>query len=197
MKKAATWFKNLSRVAQVSVLATIALSSVFISSAMSPTPQTPSATNTAPAQITTPKAPVVTTKTETETQPITFSKSTVEDTSLAKGQTAIRVTGVDGVKTITHVITLSDGAEISRKTTEATTTEPVTEVTAIGTYVAPVAPPKAANCDPNYSGCVPIASDVDCAGGRGNGPAYTSGPVQVIGTDIYGLDGDNDGIGCE
>jgi hypothetical protein len=25
-------------------------------------------------------------------------------------------------------------------------------------------------CDPNYSGCVPIASDVDCAGGRGNAP---------------------------
>jgi len=23
-----------------------------------------------------------------------------------------------------------------------------------------------------YSGCVPIASDVDCAGGSGNGPAY-------------------------
>ena len=192
MKKAATWFKNLSRVAQVSVLATIALSSVFISSAMSPTPQTPPEAN-----ITTPKAPLITTKTETETQSIAFTKSTVEDASLAKGQTAIRVAGVDVVKTITHVITLSDGTETSRKTTEATTTEPVTEVTAIGTYVAPVAPPKAANCDPNYSGCVPIASDVDCAGGRGNGPAYVTGPVQVIGTDIYGLDGNNDGIGCE
>ena len=53
-------------------------------------------------------------------------------------------------------------------------------------------------CDPNYSGaCVPIASDVDCAGGRGNGPAYVQGPVQVVGTDIYGLDRDGDGIGCE
>ena len=45
---------------------------------------------------------------------------------------------------------------------------------------------------------MPIASDVDCAGGRGNGPAYVNGPVRVIGSDIYGLDGnDNDGIGCE
>jgi hypothetical protein len=52
-------------------------------------------------------------------------------------------------------------------------------------------------CDPNYSGCVPVASDVDCAGGSGNGPAYVDGPVRVIGDDIYGLDGDNDGIGCE
>ncbi len=53
------------------------------------------------------------------------------------------------------------------------------------------------NCDPNYSGCVPIASDVDCAGGSGNGPAYVRGPIRVIGIDIYGLDRDGDGIGCE
>jgi resuscitation-promoting factor RpfB len=52
-------------------------------------------------------------------------------------------------------------------------------------------------CDPNYSGCVPIASDVDCAGGSGNGPAYVSGPVRVVGTDKYGLDNDKDGLGCE
>jgi hypothetical protein len=38
---------------------------------------------------------------------------------------------------------------------------------------------------------------VDCAGGSGNGPAYVAGPVSVIGSDIYGLDADGDGIGCE
>lgn len=54
------------------------------------------------------------------------------------------------------------------------------------------------SCDPNYAGaCVPIASDVDCAGGGGNGPAYVQGPVRVIGKDIYGLDRDGNGIGCE
>ena len=53
-------------------------------------------------------------------------------------------------------------------------------------------------CDPNYAGaCVPIASDVDCAGGSGNGPAYVTGPVRVVGVDIYDLDRDGDGIGCE
>lgn len=53
-------------------------------------------------------------------------------------------------------------------------------------------------CDQNYSGqCVPIASDVDCAGGSGNGPAYVRGPVYVVGSDIYGLDRNNDGVGCE
>ncbi len=59
------------------------------------------------------------------------------------------------------------------------------------------APAAASGCDPNYSGCVPIASDVDCAGGSGNGPAYVQGPVSVIGSDIYGLDRDGDGFGCE
>ncbi|MFF1883769.1 hypothetical protein ACFVVC_20100 [Pseudarthrobacter sp. NPDC058196] len=62
---------------------------------------------------------------------------------------------------------------------------------------APAAPGTNPGCDPNYSGCVPIASDVDCAGGSGNGPAYVRGPVQVIGRDIYGLDADHDGVGCE
>ncbi|NDV01819.1 hypothetical protein GZA08_12675 [Pseudoroseicyclus sp. CLL3-39] len=53
-------------------------------------------------------------------------------------------------------------------------------------------------CDPNYSGaCVPIASNVDCAGGSGNGPAYVQGPVRVVGRDIYELDRDGDGIGCD
>jgi hypothetical protein len=57
---------------------------------------------------------------------------------------------------------------------------------------------KAATCDPNYSGgCVPIASDVDCAGGSGNGPAYFSGTARVVGTDIYRLDADHDGYACE
>ena len=54
------------------------------------------------------------------------------------------------------------------------------------------------DCHPSYSGkCVPIASDVDCAGGQGNGPAYVQGPVRVIGPDVYELDRDGDGIACE
>lgn len=54
------------------------------------------------------------------------------------------------------------------------------------------------SCDSNYSGaCVPIASDVDCAGGSGNGPAYVAGPVNVVNSDIYGLDRDGNGVACE
>jgi len=55
-----------------------------------------------------------------------------------------------------------------------------------------------AGCDPNYDmACVPIAYDVDCAGGQGDGPAYVAGPVRVIGRDIYKLDRDGNGYGCE
>ena len=64
-------------------------------------------------------------------------------------------------------------------------------------FAAP-APQQQGSCDPNYSGaCVPIDSDVDCAGGSGNGPSYVSGPVTVVGDDIYGLDRDGNGTGCE
>jgi hypothetical protein len=74
-----------------------------------------------------------------------------------------------------------------------TTTNAPTTTTTL--FTAPSAP--SSGCDPNYTPCVPIASDVDCAGGSGNGPAYVRGPVQVIGRDIYGLDRDGDGVGCE
>ena len=53
-------------------------------------------------------------------------------------------------------------------------------------------------CHPSYQGaCVPIARDVDCGGGSGNGPAYVWSTVRVVGPDVYGLDRDRDGWGCE
>lgn len=133
-------------------------------------------------------------KTVTESTAIPFGKSSVNDGNLAQGSTATKTVGVNGVKTFTYEVTYADGIETNKKIVkEEVTTAPITEVTSIGTYVKPKT-----TCDPNYSGaCVPIASDVDCAGGSGNGPAYVSGPVYIIGSDIYGLDKDGNGIGCE
>ncbi len=52
------------------------------------------------------------------------------------------------------------------------------------------AQPVTPRCDPNYSGCVPDRGyDVNCP--------QVGHPVRVIGTDVDGLDADNDGIGCE
>jgi len=78
-------------------------------------------------------------------------------------------------------------------TTTQAAPPPVTEEPA----PPPVQPAPQSQCDPNYSGCVPIASDVDCQGGSGNGPAYVKGPIRVIGSDIYDLDRDGNGIACE
>ena len=84
--------------------------------------------------------------------------------------------------------------------------QPVDEVTSVGTRVpAPVAAPEPESapvsdgCYPNYAdACVPIASDVDCAGGgSGDGPGYVDGPVRIVGSDIYDLDRDGDGIACD
>jgi hypothetical protein len=59
-----------------------------------------------------------------------------------------------------------------------------------------VAPPAPSNCTPGYSPCLAPASDYDCAGGSGDGPRYT-GLVRVTGADIYDLDRDGDGYGCD
>jgi hypothetical protein len=58
--------------------------------------------------------------------------------------------------------------------------------------------PAAPACHPSYVGaCLdPDASDYDCAGGSGNGPKYT-GRVTVVGSDVFDLDHDGDGIGCD
>jgi resuscitation-promoting factor RpfB len=154
---------------------------------------------TAPEQVIgdpTTSPPVVEKKQVTEAQEIAFSTRNVNDSSLAKGTKKVRTKGVPGAKTVTYEVTYTDGVETGRTVvSEKITKQPVTQVVAIGTKAPP--PTKPNKCDPNYSGCVPIASDVDCAGGSGNGPAYVQGPVQVIGTDIYHLDSDNDGTACE
>ena len=157
--------------------------------------------NSTPASPATPQvtAPVTSYKNIEETQVIAFSKETKNDPSLSSGTSKITTTGIDGLKTKTYKVTFVDGIETAKElASDVVTTAPVNEVTSVGTYVAPVKKESTSNCDPNYSGpCVPIASDVDCAGGSGNGPAYVNGPVYVIGSDIYDLDRDRNGVGCE
>lgn len=146
---------------------------------------------TEPSVVPTPSAPVVEKRTVTETVAIPFARRTVKDASLPEGTTRIRTRGVPGVKTVTYEVTITGGVETGKRVVRETITrKPVTEVTAVGTKPA-------SRCHPNYGGCVPIASDVDCAGGSGDGPAYVDGPVDVRGDDVYRLDHDDDGVGCE
>jgi len=156
--------------------------------------ESPSAEPTPTASPTPSAVPVVEIKQVTVTQSIAFKKSTIKDASLTVGTRKLRTKGVAGVKTLTFEVTYTDGKETGRKLLrEAVTKTPRTEVTAIGTKKK--APTR--QCDPNYSGCVPIAEDVDCLPGSGDGPAYVRGPIKVTGDDIYGLDRDGDGIACE
>ena len=153
--------------------------------------------------------PSVEVRTETAEEPVPFAATNADDPGHDVGWTAVTTAGVNGVKTKTYRVTYADGVETSRElVSEAVTTAPVDQVTSVGSrQPAPPPPPAPApapapapggGCDPNYAGaCVPIASDVDCAGGSGNGPAYVQGPVSVVGSDIYDLDRDGDGTGCD
>lgn len=173
-------------------------------------PATPSETPTPQAK---PKAttsvapkPVELVSEAKEAQAVPHAFARVEDANYDAGFEGVTVAGAAGEKIVTYKITTRDGVEVSREViSEVVTLAPVDEVTTVGTrepapvVEAPVAEsPDAGGCDSNYTGaCVPIASDVDCAGGSGNGPAYVEGPVQVVGSDIYDLDRDGDGIACD
>ncbi len=117
----------------------------------------------------------------------------------------------EGSPTTTSPTTTSPTTSTSTSTTRTSTTLPSTTVastsaprrTAPPTTASPpaTAPSAAATggCHSSYSGaCVPIASDVDCAGGSGNGPAYVAVKrFDVVGPDVYELDADGDGVACE
>lgn len=201
MGKLKNWFHELSLAGKVSVIAVIALSGIFSASAISmpstniSTEQTNTSLNGNDLNEPDKTNPVIQTETKTDTESVPYESKTIETDDLPKGETKVQTAGVNGEKTITYTITLTDGIETNRTSQESVTKEPTTEIILSGTYVKPIQ--TSSNCDPNYTGCVPIASDVDCGGGSGNGPAYVYGPVQVIGYDIYDLDRDGDGWGCE
>jgi len=188
-----------------------ACSSPRFTEAAAPVGAVPPTTTSASLSSTTPPEGTTTTETETtrtvtEVVVIPYATRTVEDALLDAGRTVLRTAGRAGSTTVTWTVRTRGGVEVSRTASgEKVTKAPVDEVTAVGTKVAapaaeeePAEPADTGDCDSNYAGaCVPIASDVDCAGGKGNGPAYARGPVQVVGKDVYGLDADNDGVGCE
>jgi hypothetical protein len=159
-------------------------------------------TATPKATPTTKPKPVQEIKQVEERSVVPFTSSTVDDANLASGTTAVVTAGANGERVVTYRVTYEDGVEVSREVaTDVISVAPINEVIANGTYVAPPPPPPApANdgCHPSYEGaCVPIADDVDCAGGSGNGPAYVQGPIRVIGPDVYDLERDGDGIACD
>jgi resuscitation-promoting factor RpfB len=174
--------------------------SSFVDSATTEPPAEPPSPGPASSAVAVADVRVSTVEVEEE---VPFTSVTVDDPNLAAGTTAVSTVGAPGVRVVSYRVTTTDGVETARvRVGDRIAVPPVDEVVSRGTRAAapappPAAPPASSGCDPNYTGCVPIASDVDCAGGSGNGPAYLSGTVQVIGSDIYDLDRDHDGTACE
>ena len=138
-------------------------------------------------------SPNVSTTTRTELVSIPYPTESVDDATMEDGRRRVLTPGVNGTRELTYRITLSAGRETAKQLVSLVVLKrPVSMVIAIGTRVAQ----SEKGCNANYSGCVPIASDVDCVGG-GNGPVYVKGPDKVLGIDIYHLDLDGNGIGCD
>lgn len=82
------------------------------------------------------------TKEVTETQSVDFVSETKDDNTLAKGQTKVVQEGQKGEKKVTYTVKYKGDTEISRTVkSEEVTKEPVNQVTANGTYVAPAVAP--------------------------------------------------------
>jgi hypothetical protein len=159
----------------------------------SPSPRAAVHANSRPLQSTADPAASVSTRNVTEVAEIPYSTEEIDDPTLDEGVRRVLTMGVPGAKRLTYRLTFIGGRQSDKMLVRSQVTKrPVGMVVAVGTR--PPAKP-GHDCNANYSGCVPVAVDVDCAGG-GNGPVYLHGAVKVVGIDIYHLDLNSDGRAC-
>lgn len=191
--------------ASVDTAAAVADVQKAITTPASPAAAPPAAPVPTPADVPAP-TPEVTVMEEWVESTVPFESIRQDDPNADLGVETLLVAGAAGILATRFEVTVTDGVETGRvAVAEELRVAPVAEVVGVGSKPpvvavppAPVQAVAAGNCDPNYEGdCVPIDSDVDCASGSGNGPSYVQGPVWVVGTDIYGLDRNGDGQGCE
>lgn len=162
-----------------------------------PRPTGPGATPPRPGA-----GPVVGRHWVSETRTVPYRTRMVRDPGLPRGAMRVRTPGEPGTETLRYEVTTVDGRQTGRRLVSRTVTrQPVTRVVAVGTRREP-----GRDCNLNYDGCVPVASDVDCRDGEGghqgrrehrDGPAYVARPVRVVRHDVYELDRDGDGHGCD
>jgi hypothetical protein len=149
----------------------------------------------------------------------TTPSTSVRQTSVVtKPATSLVAKAAASTSVVTHApttVVLTTSAPSTKVTVPPSTVPPTTvpPTTAPPTPVPPTpfpptSPPKTTvasvvlaapsePCEPSYDPCIPPGPDVDCAGGKGNGPRYVKGPIVVRQPDPYDLDRDKDGIGCE
>ncbi|MHB9054266.1 MAG: G5 domain-containing protein, partial [Thermoleophilia bacterium] len=127
-------------------------------------------------QIETQTEPATTEKIESAVVPIPFTSTTENNPGLAQGQTQIKQAGQNGSKEVKTKITYVDGKETKREVVSATvTTQPVPQITSVGTYVAPPpAPAPNPTPAPDTSG-VPSGATAKCNDGTYSYSANHSG----------------------
>jgi resuscitation-promoting factor RpfB len=131
--------------------------------------------------------------------PFPVVPDTVGDNSAA-ARRVLRRAGFEVVKTRRRTDSATPGSVIDQSPNGDTRARPGATVTITIARKPPAPPPPStqeSDCASGYSPCLPPASDYDCAGGSGDGPAYAEGPISVTGSDPYDLDSDSDGVACE
>ena len=140
MGKLKAWFLALSTAGKIGVIAGASVVGVAAASAGQPTP-----------------ACTAQSSYSYETQSVDFNNKNVNDGTLAKGQTKVTTAGVDGQESLKHRVTKysPSGCKANTDTVVSTTVikQPVNQVTAIGTYVAPAPTPTPAPAPIAGSSC--------------------------------------------
>ncbi len=191
MKRSADWLRSLHTAKKVllGVVALFVFAGIVGGGQPKTTLNTTDTANKSPSQQSQTSdnhsnAPNITTKTETETQPIPFTSTTIQSAAFAKGTSKVTTAGVNGSQDLTYEITYTNGKQTDKKLTSTTTTlQPVTEVTSIGTYVAPApAPAPAAPSCPNGT-YVNSAGNTVCS--PYNSPSAPAGATAQCGDGTY------------
>ena len=130
MKKFRAWFNGMEVAGKATFIAILGVLSIgFVGAAAQS-----SNTNTTPSITTVKSVPKVDVKTETTTESIPFSSSTIESGTLERGVTQIQTKGANGVLTHTYQVTYTDGIETNRSLAVDTITTPaINEVILHGT----------------------------------------------------------------
>lgn len=178
--KLKTWFTALSTAGKVGVVAGASIIGLAAASpntsTNTPTPQLKASTDT---QAATTCESTITYSSETQT--VAYASSTVDDNSINQGQSKITTVGVNGEKELKHKITKYSPsgckADSDEVVSTAVTKQPVNQVTAVGTYVAPAPAPtdcpngtyvnSAGNtvCSPYNSPSAPAGATAQCVDG--------------------------------
>lgn len=130
---------------------------------------------------------------DAEDEPTTTSTTQATTTTVEVTTTTAPPTTAAPTPTSAPTTTAAPATTTTRKPVTTTTAKPATTTTK-----KPAT--QSSGCHTSYTRtCIPPdVSDADCAGGSGNGPFYVREKnIGVVGPDVFDLDRDGDGIGCE